>query len=138
MNKSQGYHSGSQWAAKNWKLPPAVSHLVIYRLVNGGFHVPGPRVAVSGSHGSLSSSGWTSSLTGPMLPLNRTPAALTFLQVVAHAVVSDSLRPYGLCSPPGSSIHGIFQARILEWVVISFSIFILIYPILSNKICLMV
>ena len=25
------------------------------------------------------------------------------------------------CSPPGSSIHGIFQARRLEWVVISFS-----------------
>ena len=25
------------------------------------------------------------------------------------------------CSPPGSSIHGIFQARILEWVAISFS-----------------
>ena len=24
-------------------------------------------------------------------------------------------------SPPGSSIHGIFQARILEWVAISFS-----------------
>ena len=24
-------------------------------------------------------------------------------------------------SPPGSSVHGIFQARILEWVVISFS-----------------
>ena len=25
------------------------------------------------------------------------------------------------CSPPGSSVHGIFQARILEWVVISSS-----------------
>ena len=25
------------------------------------------------------------------------------------------------CSPPGSSDHGILQARILEWVVISFS-----------------
>ena len=25
------------------------------------------------------------------------------------------------CSPPGSSVHGIFQARILEWVPISFS-----------------
>ena len=25
------------------------------------------------------------------------------------------------CSLPGSSIHGIFQARVLEWVVISFS-----------------
>ena len=25
------------------------------------------------------------------------------------------------CSPPGSSVHDIFQARILEWVIISFS-----------------
>ena len=25
------------------------------------------------------------------------------------------------CSPPGSSVHGIFQARILEWVAIRFS-----------------
>ena len=29
------------------------------------------------------------------------------------------------CSLPGSSIHGIFQARVLEWVAISFSIFAL-------------
>ena len=25
------------------------------------------------------------------------------------------------CSPPESSVHGIFQARVLEWVAISFS-----------------
>ena len=25
------------------------------------------------------------------------------------------------CSPPGSSVHGIFQARVLEWVAISIS-----------------
>ena len=25
------------------------------------------------------------------------------------------------CGPPGSSVHGIFQARILEWAAISFS-----------------
>ena len=25
------------------------------------------------------------------------------------------------CSPPGSSVHGILQARILEWVAIPFS-----------------
>ena len=25
------------------------------------------------------------------------------------------------CGPPGSSVHGIHQARILEWVAISFS-----------------
>ena len=32
----------------------------------------------------------------------------------------DSLRPMD-CSLPGSSLHGILQARILEWVAISFS-----------------
>ena len=26
------------------------------------------------------------------------------------------------CSPPGSSIHGVFQARVLEWGAIAFSI----------------
>ena len=25
------------------------------------------------------------------------------------------------CSPPGSSVHGVFQARVLEWVAIAFS-----------------
>ena len=38
----------------------------------------------------------------------------------SHSVVSDSLRPVD-CSPPSSSVHGILQARILEWVAISFS-----------------
>ena len=32
----------------------------------------------------------------------------------------DSCGPMD-CSPPGSSVHGIFWARILEWVAISFS-----------------
>ena len=32
-----------------------------------------------------------------------------------------TLQPHGLCSPPGSSVQGILQARILQWVVISFS-----------------
>ena len=42
-------------------------------------------------------------------PLNRCSA------VLSRSVTSDSLRPHGL-SPPGSSVHGILQARILEWV----------------------
>ena len=25
------------------------------------------------------------------------------------------------CSPPGSSVHGVFQARVLEWGAIAFS-----------------
>ena len=31
------------------------------------------------------------------------------------------------CSPPGSSVHGIFQARVLEWVAIAFSYLCMIY-----------
>ena len=31
--------------------------------------------------------------------------------------MSDSPRPHG----PGSSVHGIFQARVLEWGAIAFS-----------------
>ena len=40
---------------------------------------------------------------------------------VSHSGMSDSLQPHGLCSQPGFSLHGIFQARILEWVAIPFS-----------------
>ena len=35
--------------------------------------------------------------------------------VCACSVMSDSCDPMD-CSPPGSSVHGILQARILEWV----------------------
>ena len=39
---------------------------------------------------------------------------------VSLSVVSNSYNPMD-CSPPGSSVHGILQARILEWVAIPFS-----------------
>ena len=37
----------------------------------------------------------------------------------SRSVVSDSSNPMD-CSLPGSSIHGIFQARVLEWGAIAF------------------
>ena len=40
--------------------------------------------------------------------------------VCVHSGVTDSLRPHGPYSP-GSSVLGILQARILEWVAISSS-----------------
>ena len=43
------------------------------------------------------------------------------IAVLSHSVVSASCDHMD-CSPPGSSVHGIFQARIVEWVAISFSI----------------
>ena len=32
------------------------------------------------------------------------------------------------CSPPGSSVYGISQARILEWIAISFSMILSLFP----------
>ena len=55
------------------------------------------------------------------------------------AAAAKSLEPCPtLCdpmgsSPPGSSVHGILQARILEWVAISFSYMILVNMKFKNK-----
>ena len=45
-----------------------------------------------------------------------------YFPILGHlkSFMSDSLQPLG-CSPPGFCFHGISQARILEWVAISFS-----------------
>ena len=46
------------------------------------------------------------------------------MKVKSESEVSQScptLRDSMNCSLPGSSIHGIFQARVLEWVAIAFS-----------------
>ena len=48
------------------------------------------------------------------------PCLLSESESVSCSIVSDSLQPHGLY-PPGSSVHGILQARILEWVAIPFS-----------------
>ena len=39
---------------------------------------------------------------------------------VSCSAVSDSCDPMN-CRPPGSSVHGILQAKLLEWVAIPFS-----------------
>ena len=46
------------------------------------------------------------------------------MKVKSESVVAQScltLRDPVDCSLPGSSVHGIFQARVLEWVAIAFS-----------------
>ena len=37
------------------------------------------------------------------------------------------------CSPPGSSVPGIFQARVLEWVAIAFSNFLAYWIVNANN-----
>ena len=46
--------------------------------------------------------------------------SLYYIPKWSRSVMSGLCDPVD-CSLPGSSIHGIFQARILEWVAISFS-----------------
>ena len=79
-------------------------------------------------------------LLSPLLPGTRCPSLrpgssspriLLFRQNLLHQSVSQScclgvqsyptLRNPMDCSPPGSSVHGILQARILEWVAMPFS-----------------
>ena len=64
------------------------------------------------SHSVLSNSLWFHGLQYAQLPC---PS----LWSVICSVVSDSLQTMDH-SPPGSSVHGIPQARILEWIVIHF------------------
>ena len=45
----------------------------------------------------------------------------THTRNVSFSVVSDSLWHPMDCSSPGSSVHGILQVRLLEWVAISYS-----------------
>ena len=49
-----------------------------------------------------------------------TSAYLMKVKVLVTQLCLDSLRGHGLW-PPGSSVHGILQARVLAWVAISFS-----------------
>ena len=45
---------------------------------------------------------------------------LLLFSLIMNMLVTQSCRPID-CSPSGSSVHGILQARILEWVAIPFS-----------------
>ena len=52
--------------------------------------------------------------------LQRSPSPV-LSRVCVHTQLSPTFCNPRDCSPPGSSVHGIFQARILKWVAISYS-----------------
>ena len=82
--------------------------------------------------GSLGAPAFKSHHTHPTQQPSRRPPTLASLAALPQCLIcwsrqrgekslspADSQRPHGL-HLPGSSIHGIFQARVLEWVAISF------------------
>ena len=53
-------------------------------------------------------------------PVERGPCGSKHIVCLAASVMSNSFVIMD-CKPPGSYVHGILQARILEWVAISYS-----------------
>ena len=54
-------------------------------------------------------------------PNQKLSLADNYACALSCSVISDFLQPHGLYSSPGSSVHGILQARVLEWTAISSS-----------------
>ena len=59
-------------------------------------------------------------LCPPAVLISISPLEIHCCCLVTKLCVQFFCGPMG-CSPPGSSVHGISQARILEWVAIAFS-----------------
>ena len=58
--------------------------------------------------------------SSPLAPPGKPPNPQEKKKVKSLRPVRFSATPWAV-NPPGSSLHGIFQARVLEWVAISFS-----------------
>ena len=65
--------------------------------------------------------GWGRPCGGPGAPTTRDPGQVRLWCEVKSAQSCSTLCDPVDCSPPGSSVHEILQARVLEWVAISFS-----------------
>ena len=85
-----------------------------------------------GSHSATSSREYTTNTLTTTLRSDNYSVFFTFSTVLnrLHEILNcclvtkscpTLLQLHGLCSLPGSSVDGIFQARILEWITIFFS-----------------
>ena len=116
--ESYGYFAFSIWGIVNcftdWQLHYRHPHWLYIRISFS------PHLISTHTLPFLFSS--SSSITIPRIMWWCALMALTWISLITVLVayMSDSLQPH-LCSPPGSSIHEILQARMLEWVTIPFS-----------------
>ena len=77
-----------------------------------------------------------SSPSPPAFSLSQHQSLLQCMKVKSESEVTQSclaLSDPMDCSPPGSSVHGIFQARVLEWGAMAFSVYD--QPVLLKKFC---
>ena len=103
-----GFTKKSKWIHLQAQLELGVKHSISLYCAFSWLHFS--------SHCSLSGSLQRCSGSHPHLSSILQASSLTCV-CVCHVQLCDPMD----CSLPGSSIHGIFQARILEWVAISFA-----------------
>ena len=121
--------AGRKWAGTEKEVARTVFvHYFWAELVHPiiSFHWTGKRSQESEIQCSLSSlfilmTTWWPELCSLSSRLSITAKTVQYLKCVLLAQSCPMLCDPLDCSPPGSSVHEIFQARILEWVAISFS-----------------
>ena len=121
-------HPGTQDHTLFQSLTPCIQSSRKFRLViplkSTSNHASHSHSPLYKSHNQPSLKNWIISLTALSVslllphPQSSSQSAYMFSVTQMCATLCD---PMDVCSPPGSYVHGIFQARILEWVAISSS-----------------
>ena len=78
-------------------------------------------LSITYEHSQAPEFSWASPLFSILISVNFSFWQHLKSENVSRSVISNSYCDPMDCSPPGSSVHGILQARILEWAYISFS-----------------
>ena len=122
-------HPGTQDHTLFQSLTPCIQSsrkfLLVMPLKSTSNHASHSHSPVYESHNHPSLKNWTISLTALPVSFLLLPHPQSSSQSVCMCSVTQMCPtlcdPMDVCSLPGSYVHGIFQARILEWVAISSS-----------------
>ena len=96
-----------------WDFPGKNIGVGYHFLLQGTFPTQGQNSSLASAGGFFTTSITWESISKTLDSNNSGNGACV---LISHVRLCNSMD----CSPPGSSVHGIFQARILEWVTISF------------------
>ena len=120
VNRACCLHSTQCWTAPSWALPAPLTALDLFRGAPRG----SPKMGLHTRGGELEERESVSCDPRPPLPPPSPPVLCGVVVRITRVSAAQSyptLHDATNCSLPGSSVHGILQARRLEWAAISFS-----------------